>query len=89
MISKTSKEFCKRLAALPQFVQSHALRSYKLWKQDPTHPGLQFKKLRDSDSYYSVRIGLNYRAIGIRDNNEILWIWIGSHSDYDHFIDQL
>jgi hypothetical protein len=30
-----------------------------------------------------VRIGLGYRALGIRTGDEVVWFWIGSHADYD------
>jgi hypothetical protein len=33
-----------------------------------------------------VRITIDYRALGIRDGDEIMWFWIGSHADYDALI---
>jgi hypothetical protein len=35
---------------------------------------------------WSVRIGLDYRAVGVDADDGVLWIWIGSHADYDKFI---
>jgi hypothetical protein len=33
-----------------------------------------------------VRIDRDYRALGVRDGEEIVWFWIGSHADYDRVI---
>jgi hypothetical protein len=33
-----------------------------------------------------VRIGLAYRALGVRDGEEIIWFWIGSHAHYDRLL---
>jgi hypothetical protein len=51
--------------------------------QDPKHPSLQFKKVHPSRPIYSVRISLNYRALGTKDGDTVVWFWIGSHAEYD------
>ncbi len=33
-----------------------------------------------------MRVGKNYRALGYREGDEITWVWIGSHADYDHLL---
>ena len=36
---------------------------------------------------WSVRIGIHYRAVGIKPYaSEIVWFWISSHADYDKLI---
>jgi len=35
---------------------------------------------------WSVRIGLHYRALAIEDDEDLLWIWIGSHAEYDRLL---
>jgi hypothetical protein len=35
---------------------------------------------------YSVRIGIHYRALGVRERDDIIWLWIGSHADYDRML---
>jgi len=35
---------------------------------------------------WSVRISTDYRALGFRDGDVIVWFWIGSHADYDDLI---
>jgi hypothetical protein len=44
---------------------------------------LQFKKV---GRYWSVRIGLRYRALAVDVDGGYLWFWIGSHADYDKWI---
>ena len=63
-----------------------AQRAYRLFQSNPAHPGLQFKKLEGEDNIYSVRIGLEYRALAIMKKDRIVWYWIGSHSGYDRLV---
>jgi hypothetical protein len=55
-------------------------------KADPTHPSLHFKKI--GKKYWSVRAGLDYRALGVEAESGISWFWIGTHAEYDKLIDQ-
>jgi hypothetical protein len=51
-------------------------------------PACISKKIHDK--LYSVRVGKSYRALGLLvDTDLIIWIWIGSHAEYDKFIKQL
>ena len=68
---------------LPLNIQELADKNYKLLKKNPDHPSLHFKKIK---SYFSVRVGIRYRALGIAVEEGILWFWIGSHADYDNMI---
>jgi hypothetical protein len=76
----------KCFAALPADVREQSRRSYRLWKENPSHPGLRFKPIRGHEALYSVRIGRGWRALGHLDGNTIVWFWIGSHSDYENLI---
>jgi hypothetical protein len=38
---------------------------------------------------FSARVGLGYRAFGVRESDTVVWIWIGSHADADKFIARL
>ena len=62
---------------------------YGLFRENPQHPGLQLKKVHDRDPVYSVRVSLGYRAVGLIENDEITWFWIGSHADYDRLLKNL
>ncbi|WP_420316754.1 hypothetical protein [Ekhidna sp.] len=74
---------------LPIEVQNQAADSYILWKENPNHPSLRFKKIHASLPIYSVRISLSYRAIGKLEDDTLIWFWIGNHNDYDQLINQL
>ncbi|AGY57550.1 hypothetical protein GKIL_1304 [Gloeobacter kilaueensis JS1] len=37
----------------------------------------------------SARIGLNYRALGLLEEDHIYWFWIGSHAEYDELLQRL
>lgn len=80
----TTKKFWKCYYKLPLNIQSIADESYKLLKTDSSHPSLHFKKI--GNKYWSVRVSLDYRALGVEVSNGILWFWIGSHAEYDKLI---
>ncbi|MGA3260758.1 MAG: hypothetical protein ABSE35_17895 [Bryobacteraceae bacterium] len=71
---------------MPLAVQRDAKRAYRLFAENPAHPGLQFKKLEGEDDIYSARIGLDYRALAVVKKGRIVWYWIGSHSGYDRMV---
>ena len=75
-------------ARMPESVQNQARKNYQLWRADPTHPSLHFKRIHGED-LYSVRVGLGWRAVGLVDGDTIYWNWIGSHGDYDKLLKQL
>lgn len=89
MKSKTTKQFRRMLAELPKEVRQRARETYKLFKHNPNHPGLRLKRAHATDPIYSVRINIDYRALGILDGEEIVWFWIGPHTDYDKMLSKL
>jgi len=89
MKSSVTKEFRKRLNALPAEVQEQAARAYALWRSNPYHPSLQFKRVSQRQPIYAVRIGLGYRALGLLEGDRIYWFWIGSHAEYDALLKRL
>ena len=89
MISRTTEKFRALIALLPNTIKAQAKEAYKQFKKDPYHPRLQFKRVHSSKPVYSVRINLDYRAVGIIQDNEIIWFWIGSHNVYDKLLKKL
>jgi hypothetical protein len=87
--SVITERFKKAFDHLPQFIQEKARKTYQLWRSEPFHPSLAFKQVSKSQPVYSVRIGLNYRSLGIREANVMIWFWIGSHEDYNSLIKPL
>jgi hypothetical protein len=57
--------------------------NFELLKRDPRHPSLQVKKV---GRYWSVRVGLRFRALAFETGGDMVWFWIGSHADYDRMI---
>ena len=84
--SRTTREFRELYSRLPEDVREHARRAYRLFRNDPHHPGLRFKKVNEENNIYSVRIGLGYRALGVIAGPTIVWFWIGSHADCDRLL---
>ena len=80
---RTTPQFWKRFDALPEDVQQLARKNFGLLKENSRHPSLHFK---DVDGYWSVRVGLQYRALAVKDGDDFIWVWIGSHSEYDKLI---
>ena len=89
MISHTTERFRKLYGSLPEQIRKQAKETYRQFKEDPYYPGLHFKRIHSSLPIYSVRITQDYRAVGIQQNNEIIWFWIGSHSDYNKLLKNL
>jgi len=75
-----SPDFWDAYQKLPASVREVADRNYVLLKDNPKHLSLHFKKV---GLYWSVRVGLRYRALAVEVDEGLLWFWIGSHSDYD------
>jgi hypothetical protein len=48
--------------------------------------GLRKSVIGELENIYSARIGLGYRALGVRQGSTIVWFWIGSHADYDRLV---
>jgi hypothetical protein len=75
-----SPKFWEAYEKLPERVRELADKNYALLKQNPQHPSLQFKKV---GRFWSVRVGLRYRALAVEVDGDLVWFWIGSHADYD------
>ena len=89
MNSRTTRRFRELLAALPAHVRPQAREAYRLFQQDPAHPGLRFKQVHAHPPIYSARVSISYRAVGVLDADTVVWYWIGSHADYDKLLAQL
>ncbi len=89
MKSHVTKDFRKHLADLPQNVQAQAKKSYELWREDHYHKSLQFKQVSQKQAICSVRVGIGYRALGLIEDEEIYWFWIGPHGEYDNLLKRL
>jgi hypothetical protein len=86
MQSRTTRQFWRLFSHLPADTQRDAKRSYRLFRTNPAHPSLHFKKLEGEDNIYSVRIGLEYRALAAMNKDRVVWYWVGSHHEYDRLV---
>jgi mRNA-degrading endonuclease RelE of RelBE toxin-antitoxin system len=86
MKSATLPSFWDSYKKLDETVKRRARKAFELWSENPFHPSLHFKCINSEEDIWSVRITLNYRAIGVFDRDKVTWFWIGSHKDYEeHF----
>jgi hypothetical protein len=69
---RTSGRFWDLFANLPAGVQTLARKNFELLKADPSHRSLHFKKV---GSLWSVRAGLNHRALAVQDGSDFIWVW--------------
>ena len=89
MISYTTDGFWKSYRRLTEAVRKQAREAYRQFEKNPHHPSLHFKRVHSSRPIYSVRVNLDYRAVGIRDGEEIVWHWIGPHDEYEKMIGRI
>lgn len=73
--------FWKLYRELPGDVRELADTNFALLKENPRHPSLRFKKV--GKTLWSVRVGLNYRALAREVDGDMRWFWIGPHDEYD------
>lgn len=78
-----SPDFWHHYRALPAEVRALADRCFTLMNADPRHPSIHLKHVGE---YWSARVGLYYRAVGVDVEDGISWFWIGSHAEYDKLI---
>jgi hypothetical protein len=80
---RANPRFWQCYRQLPNDIRREADRCYERLRQNPRHPSLHFKKI---DRFWSVRIGPRYRALAVEQESNLVWFWIGSHSEYDKLL---
>lgn len=83
MIHHASPEFWSCYNALPAPAREQADKAFALLKANPQHPSLHFKKV---GRYWSARVSLSCRAVGVEAADGIVWFWLGMHAEYDQLI---
>ncbi len=83
MNSYLTEDFVAAFEKLPEDVKAKARKNYRLWKNNPNHPSLHFKRVHAKEPVFAIRIGRGWRALGLVEKNTIAWFWVGSHSQYD------
>ena len=77
---RATSRFWDAFEELPESVQETARKNYALLKDNPKHPSLHFK---DIGKFWSVRVGIGHRALAHKDGDDFIWVWIGTHAEYD------
>ena len=86
MKSYTVDSFWKTFDKIPLGIQNAAKRKFQIWKENPFYPSLRFKCVNSKENIWSVTITTNYRALGVKSEDAILWYWIGKHDDYEKLL---
>jgi hypothetical protein len=77
-------DFWRAFHALSAEWKSAARAAYRKFRQNPAHPSLRLERLRGDTRFWSVRVTIDCRAVAQRfGNDRWLWVWIGSHKEFD------
>jgi hypothetical protein len=87
--SQITDDFLECFQRLPGTVREQARKAYRLWRSNPRHPSLHFKRIHSTEPLYSVRVGLGWRVVGLLEGDTMTWSWIGSHAEYDRLVANL
>jgi hypothetical protein len=80
---RATRRFWNCYSALPEQIRQLADKSFALLKEDPSHPSLHFKKVGE---LWSARVGAAHRALAVSDGDDFVWVWIGTHDEYERMI---
>jgi hypothetical protein len=89
MKSQTLPRFWALYRKLPQSVRQQAAKAYRVWRRNPEAAGLFFKRVGKTRPVYSVRVGEDYRALGLLHGDTVSWFWIGDHDEYERLLKQM
>jgi len=64
-------------------VRLRADNAFALLRDNPDHPSLHFKKI---GAFWSVRVDDAHRALAVVDDEDLIWVWIGSPDEYERLI---
>jgi mRNA-degrading endonuclease RelE of RelBE toxin-antitoxin system len=84
--ARATPKFWKIYAGLPQEVQQQARKAYLMWKANPNHPSLRFKRVDEQEPIYSARVSGDYRVLGVLEGDTVVWFWIGDHKEYERLL---
>jgi hypothetical protein len=84
-LHRSTDRFWECFERLPEPAQKTAKKNFELLKTDSSHPSLHLKKI---GKFWSIRAGMNYRALAVEDGQDFVWVWIGTHDAYERIIRQ-
>lgn len=83
MTSRGTPDFWRLYRKLLPDIQEAARVAYRKLREDPAHPSLHLERLRNDPRVWCVRVTLNYRAVGLRQGDDWIWVWIGHHREFE------
>ena len=83
MRHSATNRFWASYEALPTKVRALVDKNFELLRLNRHHPSLQFKQV---GKFWSARVGIHHRALALEVDDGFLWVWVGSHADYDKLI---
>ena len=83
MNHRATRRFWDCYRSLPLVIRESADKSFSILRDNPRHPSLHFKKI---GKVWSARVGAGHRALAVIDGEDCIWVWIGSHEEYDRLI---
>ena len=89
MNSVTTDQFRQLYLQAPLERRRKIERAYQLWRDNPSHPSLRFKKVHATLPIYSARVDLDWRAVGLLKDGTLIWFWVGSHTAYESLLRSL
>jgi hypothetical protein len=81
--SRGTAEFWQLYQALPSEIQRATRKAHAIFLGNPAHAGLRLERLKSDPRAWSVRITRDYRAVALRSGDDWLWVWIGTHKEFD------
>lgn len=83
MTSRGTTGFWKLYRELPPDAKIAARKTYAVFRQNPAHPSLRLERLACDPRAWALRVTLNYRAVALRQGDTWIWLWIGTHQEFD------
>ena len=84
MKSRGTLEFWQLYRTLPPEIQRATRKAHAIFLENPAarRTALGTSKIRSARAW-SVRITRDYRAVAVRSGDDWLWVWIGTHKEFD------
>ncbi len=68
---------------LPKEVQKLADQKFNMLKANRHHPSIFLKR---AGKYWSARVSIRHRALAVEVEENLVWFWIGTHSEYEEIL---
>ncbi len=85
--SVRTRQFKQLFDRLPPQIQKIARRKFEMFKMNPFHPSFRRKIIQSTTNYpnphYEFRITRDYRATCFIDDDTYVWVFIGTHREFD------